>query len=574
MKRFFLDFIQILIIVISICLQHMISFNNIELYLFGLLIIVLYYYTKEYKYSKSTIFFSVLFSLFFTLGNIGDNDINTLRVLTIIISFFGFFFLTEKLLIFLTNIFENIHIQGKNKKVSSYKFILVSTVIGLLCFMPYFLRFFPGIMTPDSFNQMWQIEGLIPYSNNHPWIHTMLIKILYNLGYFITKSKNTGIAFYTFFQMVFVSLSFSYTVYILYKNNIKQWFVLLVWAFFFLMPFNAIYSITIWKDIIFSCSILLFSMFIWDQYYNNYNWSMRRKIIFCILSVIVCLFRSNGLIAYLVFLFILFFCYRDSFKKIKYPVIISLVIVLIVKNIVMPLFKISASEFVESISIPAQQVAYVIKSDGDISKNELREIKKIASIERLKKDKYRAISYNVSDSTKNNIRVHDKGHYLENNKMKFLKIWIDIGVKNPDKYIQAYVKQTSGYWYYNYGKYWIYRDKMKPGHNINHFSIDFYQINLSPKIISYFIDNGLKATSFVYYKIWSPAMSFYVILFSLYLSIYRKNNILPYVLSISVLLTLLVATPLSCEFRYAYALFICFPPLFLISLCKLKQKKA
>ena len=64
MKRFFLDFIQILIIVISICLQHMISFNNIELYLFGLLIIVLYYYTKEYKYSKSTIFFSVLFSLF------------------------------------------------------------------------------------------------------------------------------------------------------------------------------------------------------------------------------------------------------------------------------------------------------------------------------------------------------------------------------------------------------------------------------------------------------------------------------------------------------------------------------
>ena len=144
-----------------------------------------------------------------------------------------------------------------------------------------------------------------------------------------------------------------------------------------------------------------------------------------------------------------------------------------------------------------------------------REIKKIASIERLKKDKYRAISYNVSDSTKNNIRVHDKGHYLENNKMKFLKIWIDIGVKNPDKYIQAYVKQTSGYWYYNYGKYWIYRDKMKPGHNVNHFSIDFYQINLSPKIISYFIDNGLKATSFVYYKIWSPAMSFYVILFSL-----------------------------------------------------------
>ena len=140
MKRFFLDFIQILIIVISICLQHMISFNNIELYLFGLLIIVLYYYTKEYKYSKSTIFFSLLFTLF----NIRYNNINTLRVLTMIISFFGFFFLTEKLLIFLTNIFENIHIQGKNKKVSSFKFILVSTVIGLLCFMPYFLRFFPA----------------------------------------------------------------------------------------------------------------------------------------------------------------------------------------------------------------------------------------------------------------------------------------------------------------------------------------------------------------------------------------------------------------------------------------------
>lgn len=573
MKNKISNLLQVLIIVLSMCLQKIIGFNNIELYLFTLLVIVLYLYTKEYKSSKCTVLFSILFSLFFTIGNIGDSNIVIKDVVFMIISFFGFYFLTKRLLLFLCNLFEKVSIFENNKKIKATKFILISTLIGLLCFLPYFLRFFPGIMTPDSFNQMWQIEGLLPYSNHHPWVHTMLIKMLYSFGYFITKSKNVGIAFYTVFQMIFVAFSFSYTIYILYKNNINKKLVLLVWLFFFLMPFNAIYSVTIWKDIIFSCSILLFSMFIWDQYYNNYKWSLTRKIWFCILSIAVCLFRSNGLIAYLIFLIVLFVFYRDSFKKIKYSIIISLVIVLIVKSLIMPLYKVKSPDFVESLSIPIQQVAYVIKTDGDISNNELKEIKKIASVKRIENDKYSERTFHVSDSTKNNIRANDKNHYLEKNKLKFLKVWATIGLKNPEKYIQAYVDQTSGYWYYNYGKYWVYRNKMKPGNNANHFKIEFYQDSLTSKTISNVIDNLLSATSFVYYKVWSPAMSFYVILFSLYLSIYRKKNVLPYILSISILITLLIATPVSCEFRYAYALFICFMPLFLVSLCKEKRNK-
>ncbi len=52
----------------------------------------------------------------------------------------------------------------------------------MLCWLPYFLYQYPGIMTPDSVNQFEQVLGLIPYSNHHPWVHTLLIGLIYHIG--------------------------------------------------------------------------------------------------------------------------------------------------------------------------------------------------------------------------------------------------------------------------------------------------------------------------------------------------------------------------------------------------------
>ena len=50
---------------------------------------------------------------------------------------------------------------------------------------PYFLAYFPGILSNDSVWQMDQILGIRPLSNHHPFTHTMIIKLFYSIGYAI-----------------------------------------------------------------------------------------------------------------------------------------------------------------------------------------------------------------------------------------------------------------------------------------------------------------------------------------------------------------------------------------------------
>ena len=239
----------------------------------------------------------------------------------------------------------------------------------------------------------------------------------------------------------------------------------------------------------------------------------------------------------------------------------------------MNIYNVTEPDFVESLSIPVQQVAYVIKKDGKISNNELKEIAKIADIDRIKQDANNKKSYTISDRVKNNIRDNDQKKYLDNNKVKYLKLWASIGIKNPNKYLKAYILQTSGYWYHNFGEYWIYSTTINIDLPHDGIDIDLHQTNLLNKTFSNVIDKGLAVTSSIYYKLWSPAMSFYAIVIALYIAIKKKNNILPYVLSLAIWATLLIATPVSCEFRYAYSLFISFPILILMSLSASQNNK-
>ncbi|MDE6941392.1 MAG: hypothetical protein K2P40_10690, partial [Lachnospiraceae bacterium] len=55
----------------------------------------------------------------------------------------------------------------------SYAWIpFLASLICILCWLPYFLYEYPGIMTPDSINQYAQIIGAYELSNHHSVVHT------------------------------------------------------------------------------------------------------------------------------------------------------------------------------------------------------------------------------------------------------------------------------------------------------------------------------------------------------------------------------------------------------------------
>ena len=551
---------------LAIYFQNIVDVSNISVYLYTVLLLILINKTKDIKYDRTSIKFALIFSFMFTLGNLSKFDFQY-TILSFIIVFIGWSLILNRFIYLLDKILKKANVNEKNdNKIPLKRFMLISSIVGFVFFIPNLLRYYPGILTYDSEVQLKQVIGALAYSNHHPIVHTMIIKLFFSIGYTLSGDMAVGVLAYTLFQMFVASITFSYVVYILYKNNIKSLYVALVWIFFFMFPFNQLYAITMWKDIIFSYLILVTCVYLWNHYYNNLKWSLKSKILFSTLSILICLMRSNGLYAYIFLIVVMFIIYREEFKELAKPIIAALICILLVKGPIMRYFKVTPPDLLESLSIPIQQLVYVVKQDENISKSELNEIKKILDYDKLMSYKEDPISYNVSDSTKNNIRDNNGLEYLEKNKLKFLKIWLNVGFKNPVSYVKAFVLQTYGYWYHNYGPFWVYATyypaDMKSG-------VSPIKVTLTNKLgdrLTKIVD-GIDSLAYdAYTEFWSLAMSFYVVLISLYIAIRKNNNVLPYLLPIDILLTLLIATPVASEFRYAYAIFISAPILLISSL--------
>ena len=125
--------------------------------------------------------------------------------------------------------------------------------------LPYFLYEYPAIMTPDSINQLEQVLHMVPYSNHHPWAHTMVIKAFYSIGYSLTGSPNASLAFFTVFQMLFMAGCVAWLIAALQKLHINKILCCLIIAFYALLPYHGVFVVTIWKDVLFSGAFLLFS---------------------------------------------------------------------------------------------------------------------------------------------------------------------------------------------------------------------------------------------------------------------------------------------------------------------------
>ncbi|MCM1136001.1 MAG: DUF6020 family protein, partial [Clostridium sp.] len=135
---------------------------------------------------------------------------------------------------------------------------LCAFLLCMLCWLPYFLYQYPGIMTPDSVNQFEQVLHLIPYSNHHPWMHTLLIGFFYNIGLKLTGSMLVALSLYTFFQMCLLAGSVCYFINTIKSFRVKPSVCFCTTLFYALVPYHAVFSVTIWKDIPFAAAVMMF----------------------------------------------------------------------------------------------------------------------------------------------------------------------------------------------------------------------------------------------------------------------------------------------------------------------------
>ncbi len=413
----------------------------------------------------------------------------------------------------------------------------------LLCWFPYFLYEFPGIMTPDSINQLEQVLNLTAYSNHHPFVHTMIFKLFYEIGFALTSNMVIAVSFYTFFQMCFLAYSVFYFLKTLDSFHIRREILILITLFYALVPYHAVFFVTLWKDIPFAAVVLLFGCSMLRMLREKKRSTL---LMFFFSGVMMCLLRSNGWYGFLLCLPFLLFYYRKNAGTMFPAVLGILLTACIIRYPVLNALHVTPPDFVESLSIPTQQIASVLAHDRTIDKEQLYLLEQVIDTSYVK-DLYNPT---FADNMKELVRAGNPD-YLSAHKGDFFKLWLSLGLAYPGDYMKAYINQTYGYWY---------PDSFYPVADGEGISATSLGVSHTPLIGGPLIIKGkeisLKLGGMlpIYSLLWSMGIAFWFLLFCIGNAFARneKAKLICYLPSFALFLTVMIATPVATDFRYVY----------------------
>lgn len=437
----------------------------------------------------------------------------------------------------------------------------------LLCWLPWFLYNYPGVMTPDSISQFSQATGMIPYSSHHSLIHTLLFRLFYQIGFGLTRSQYAGIAFYIVFQMLTLAAVETACISLLAKKGLPRG-LLITWILFWgLIPYNAIYAVTMWKDVLFSAFVLLYAIVLY-QLLALPEWRLQKDwrlfVLLFISGWLTCMLRSNGLYVFLFLLPFTLFIFRRHIK-IMFPLQMAvLLLALLAKGPVPDHFEVAKPHFTESLSIPLQQVARVVDEGRSLTEEQLALIGQVVDPE-LIPSYYNPV---ISDPVKALV-IYNNADYLAEHKAEFFRLWVQLGLTYPRDYMEAFIDQTKGYWYPAPATLRTYE-----GISPNEVGLLWPHLlrGQLPVKISEIL---LKMPDLfpVYGILWSiGAFTWIMLLLMAFQFLYgEKRFLLIFLPFFATILTLLLATPVASDMRYAYPLLLGMP--FLISVSMAERQR-
>lgn len=507
--------------------------------------------------------FAVIFSTFVCLANfqIYSSTSPAIKAIFMLLMFISGYFVFINVLVFLKNLTlkttQRLAVHNP-LKFSLICFFIMSSVYLLVMF----LCFYPGVLTPDSVNQVEQfLSG--SYNNHHPVFVTMIFKFFISLGKSLFGDINAGIAVYSVFQILLLSAVFSYAIYTCCQTKVSRKVIISLFVLSTIMPFNIMYSFTLWKDVLFGTAFLAFVIAMY-RYFNKLDRHICVSIIILIVSGLsICLFRSNGLIAFAVAAIFFLLIFRKEYLRLGIILCSIALVALLIKKPLLSVFGISQPDTVESLAIPMQQVTLTLKERRDsFSKADLDFINKVANPDRL------AEEYNpeLHDPIKYVVRKEGDQDFLKGHKLEFLGLYVKYGLKNPGTYLKAWINQTRGYWNSGYS-YW--RWSIMVVENDRGIERSIYSRTLHALVLKYL---DLFETAAFLNPFVSIGLFVWIMLLILHRALSQRDKYLICIALLSIFTwgTLLIATPVFSEFRYVYFIFTCIPPLAIISLTKSK----
>lgn len=572
MKKKFINIILSLFTFVAILIYNndFLNGNSYNILITLLFFVLYYFYSKidvqgNKKIKMFSFVLSIILGIILSVGNIINKYIydmpfnifnlnRTIYSILMIIGFIPFFYKLFTLLIQKTPKI----LKLKNKQQMSKKeFIVIMSIIIFGNFL-YFIRFFPAIMSPDSYYVIHYANNYI-LSDFHTFGHTWFFGIFFHLGKVLFNNLNTAVGFSIIIQMICISILFTIVIKYLYNKGISKKICLLISLIYGFTPLFGHYSVTLWRDVMFGTAFAPLFISLYEIVTNKKN-NKGNLVLFTICILIIMFFRNNGIYIFIFTIPFLIIFLKDKRKIMSIICTTLLIFYFVIKGPIFNYFNVERSKTAEAYSIPLQQMARVVALDYKITGNDKKFLENLWE--------YNKVATSYRNITSDPIKTITNNDFLRNNKKDFIKTYLSLLMKHPKVYIEAYMMETIGYWYPDI-IYWATGSESK-----GIFEEEkVYNIPLTPswynKIIDYTTSRSLPLSNIL----WSVGLSFIILLISSFITaFYNKKILLCYVPLFGLWLSIMAATPVFCELRYVYGLFTSLPLLILIPLITAYEK--
>lgn len=418
-----------------------------------------------------------------------------------------------------------------------------------------FLVVYPGSVSGDSVGQIAQgVNNL--YANNHPFWHTVVIKWLLNIGYSIFNNPNAAVATYSVVQGLTMAICFSYALMTLYQYGVPIFWIFVSFSIFAFLPYNIAYSATMWKDVPFGVSMLLFTVSAF-RIIRHVGRNQRLNYLFFVVGGIgTCIMRTNGWVSLMIASVIILPYLWKMCKSMVITLVGVLVFGWILVNPVLSALNVAETNFVEILSIPAQQIARVITCGGYLTEEETEMLGKVVDLDEI------PLIYDesVSDPIKDELILTNRD-YLQENLGEYARIWLSLGRRYPGEYLKAWVEQTKGYWNSGY-EYYIYAEYVKD----NDFGIYMpRQSNIVHKLVKAYFTFTRESVFFEPFQ--SIGLHTWIMIILCFVNIvHKKQEAVLFVPCFVIIGGLMLGAPVFSLFRYVYPIFTIFPFLMPVTL--------
>ncbi len=424
----------------------------------------------------------------------------------------------------------------------------------LLCWLPVFLAYYPGLFAYDIHTQMDEIlSGRL--TNRNPLLHTLWMGGFYLLGGQL-GSYNAGVALAIAVQMLLMAAIFARLVRFLCQLGARRvwcWGTLLFIACF---PVHSMLAISCTKDTLFCGVLLLFVMRLYQlslkpQRLRSKRWFAATAA----LAALLCLLRNNAFFGLLA-------CVPLGFLLVPKAARLRLTALLV--GGVMAGFAVSYGlqaalhaggiSNTEFVSMPSQQLGRVYA----LHRDELP-----ASVEI---EYYLPTVQNYAPHTADPI----KSVAVVNRPARmwgFIKLWGRIGLQYPIEYLDAFFLTTQGYWWLDdtahasiygeglQGRQGYLLTDTKPGFGVTHVSL---LPGLESLLERLFSNNEYQRVP-VLSLLFAPSLYVWLALFALIRAIRRRHRGLIAVSGFLLCYLLPLWLGACVLIRYVYPLMVCMP---------------